>query len=127
MEILVVVAILVVLAGTGGVYYIRYLDGAKRDAAHSQIKVLDDVVQTYYINNNDYPASLDILAQPQGDGARPYLEQNALVDPWGRKYQYAHPGSRNTMTGKPDIWTDGPRPGDQAGQIGNWSKTATTH
>ena len=40
MELLVVVALLVVLAGTGGVIYMNYLEGAKEDVAKSQVQVL---------------------------------------------------------------------------------------
>ena len=47
MEVLVVVAILVVLAGVGGVVYIKYLDKAKEDAARTQIKVLDEAVMAH--------------------------------------------------------------------------------
>lgn len=122
MEVLVVVAILVVLAGTGGVIYMRYLDDAKKDTARMQTQTLGQVVDTYYLKKGDYPQSLEMLTQSL-DGGPPYLEPSALIDPWGRQYQYAHPGQHHVNTGKPDIWSAGPRPGDAAGIIGNWSMT----
>src|SRR4051812_17072355 len=88
MEVLVVVAILVVLAGTGGVVYIRYLEDAKKDQARIQLQAPTTAVETYQVKNGDYPASLAALTQPQPDGSKPYLEPSALVDPWGRPYQY---------------------------------------
>lgn len=120
MEVLVVVAILVVLAGTGGVIYIRYLDDAKKDQARIQVQTLTKAAETFQIRNGDYPPSLALLAQPQADGSKPYLEQTALIDPWGRPYEYAHPGQHHALTGKPDVWSHGPNPGDPNGAIGNW-------
>jgi len=122
MEMLVVVAILVVLAGVGGIYYMRYLDEAKQDAARIQVMNLTKAAETFraasWNTDNAFPSSLEELARPQG-GVAPYLELSALVDPWGRPYQYQYPGQHNTL--KPDIWSDGPRPGDPASVIGNWS------
>jgi hypothetical protein len=85
---------------------------------------LTTTVETFYTKFHDYPANLLVLTQPMPDGGKPYLEAHALVDPWGREYRYVHPGQRNTLSGKPDIWSDGPRPGDPAGIIGNWPISA---
>lgn len=124
MEILVVVAILVVLAGTGGVYYMKYLDDAKKDVARTQVRTaLTQAADAYYIKYGDYPQSLQSLTQPTPDGGKASLEPSALRDPWGREYQYAYPGQHHTSTGKPDIWSTGPRPGDPNGMIGNWDAT----
>jgi general secretion pathway protein G len=123
MEVLVVVMILVVLLGTGGVIYIRYLEESRKDAARMQIGSLTQVAETYLIKYGSYPPNLASLTQPMADGSKPYLEPSALLDPWGREYQYAAPGSHHTTTGKPDIWSQGPNPGDASSIIGNWSAT----
>jgi general secretion pathway protein G len=120
MEMLVVVAILVVLAGTGSVIYMRYLDDAKKDRARIDVRMLTQVVETYQVKHSDFPPSLAVLTQPEPDGSKPYLEHGALLDPWGREYQYAFPGQHHALTGKPDIWSLGPRAGDASGMIGNW-------
>jgi general secretion pathway protein G len=120
MEMLVVVAILVVLAGAAVPIYFRYLDQAKVDTARVNCKVLSDQCQAYKLKNGDFPPSLDILAQPQADGSPPYLEPQSLRDPWGRPYEYAPQGQHNALLQKPDIWSQGPRPGDPNGMIGNW-------
>jgi hypothetical protein len=43
----------------------------------------------------------------------------ALVDPWGRKFQYdstkLHPN-----TDRPLIWSEGPNPGQPGSKISNW-------
>jgi len=115
MEVLVVVAILVVLAGTGGVIYMQSLEDAKRDLALSKAKELTGVVERYALRHGgEYPPSLDILTQPTESG-KPYLEVEMLVDPWGKPYQYV-PSGPNHNGVKPDIFTT-----TQTGvQIGNW-------
>jgi len=118
MELLVVVAILVVLAGAAVPLYMKYLDDAKRQMAWTNAKTLEKVADTYKIKNGDYPTSLQELAVPGADG-KPYIEQKDLLDPFGHEYQYAYPGQHSTV-GKPDIWSTGANPNDPNGLIGNW-------
>jgi len=116
MEMLVVVAIIVMLAGLGGYYYIKQLDTAKQSTARTQVKTtLTQAVETYYIQHNStYPPSLDALLMPDDFGG-PYLKTaDALRDPWGHPYQY-DPNGTNNAGRQPDIWAQSP-----AGPIGNW-------
>jgi general secretion pathway protein G len=117
MEMLVVVAIIVMLAGLGGYYYIKQLDQAKRSTAKNQVKTtLTTAVESYYIDHNsNYPASLDVLLVGDDQGYGPYLKTaDALRDPWGNPYHY-DPNGPNNAGRQPDIWSDSPQ-----GQIGNW-------
>src|SRR5262245_54252188 len=66
MEVLVVVAILVILAGGSFVVVMRYLDDAKIDRARMDIKSLEKVVESYKLRHGEYPAALAVLAQPEG-------------------------------------------------------------
>jgi general secretion pathway protein G len=116
MEVLVVVAILVILAGVGGVMYMRYLDDARVSKAKIDIKTIADVVETFKLKNNEYPNSLVILTQPQDDGPA-YLEAAAIVDPWNQQY-VIEPNTLNPATGKPLIYSNGPAGGGQP--IRNW-------
>jgi len=68
MEMLVVVAIIVVLAGAGGVIYMRNLEDAKKSTARSKCKLLAQQVAAYQLKNGDYPASLQALTQRTADG-----------------------------------------------------------
>jgi general secretion pathway protein G len=120
LEMMVVVAILVVLAGTGGVIYLRFLEDARKDTAKSQTRILAQTVAAYQVKYGEYPPSLEALTQPTADGGKPYLETSALIDPWGRAYQYAVPGSHHPSTGEPDIWSQGPNVADPNGMLGNW-------
>jgi len=119
MELLVVVAILVVLAGVGGVVYLNIQESNYKDAARIQIRALEDACKVYKSKHGDFPEALAELTvqQPNGDG--PLLEPSVLNDPWGRPYQYNKQGN-NAQYNKPDIWSDGPRPGDASSQIANW-------
>ena len=118
MELLVVVALLVVLAGTGGVIYMNYLEGAKEDVAKSQVQVLTEAAQMYQIKTGSYPPDLNTLTQPTADGKAASLEVSALIDPWQRPYQYQYPGQHHPGQNKPDVWSTG-HDGNQ--QIGNWT------
>ncbi len=117
MEVLVVVAILVILAGTGGVIYMNVLEGGKEDIARSQVQALTQAAEIYRLNNTDYPANLAVLTQATNSKAA-ILEPSALFDPWGREYVYRYPGQNHPGTNKPDIWSGGK---DGNAQIGNWS------
>jgi general secretion pathway protein G len=122
MEVLVVVAILVVLMGTGGVVYMKYLDDAKKDVAKMGVTELDRAVQAWKVNprnpGGDYPTDLQVLTQPQDDSPA-VLEAKALIDPWNRPYVY-EAGNRHPLTHRPHIYSNGPNPGNAAGRISNW-------
>lgn len=117
MEMLVVVAILVVLAGIGGYYYLQHVDDAKKDAAAMQVKTLTKAAQAYKLHNDDFPQSLDQLLVKSPSGKGPYLEDaDALIDPWGQPYRYDKMGARNNGL-KPDIYSESVH-----GVIGNWAQ-----
>jgi len=116
MEMMIVVAIIVVLAGVGGVIYTKAMDDAKRGAAKVQAKTLAEAAMQYNLRYGEYPPNLETLAQQTADGGRPYLEPQALIDPWQRPYQYQVPGSHHASSGYPDVWATGPT----GEQIGNW-------
>lgn len=116
LEILVVVAIIVVLAGVGGMIMLPQVDEAKKKTALSNVRgALTNAAQGYKLSNGNYPDSLAALTQPQPNGGPPLLEPDAVVDPWTKPYQYDPNGPRNGGN-KPDIWTQSPK-----GEIiGNW-------
>jgi general secretion pathway protein G len=118
MELLVIVAILVVLAGAAVPMYLKYLDDAKRDMAWNNAKTLEHVCDTYNIKMGTYPNQLTELTVRDSNG-RPYIEEKDLLDPFGKPYEYAYPGQHSTV-GKPDIWSMGK---DGNLQIGNWMNT----
>jgi prepilin-type N-terminal cleavage/methylation domain-containing protein len=86
-EMLIVVAIIVVLAGIGGAILIPQLDKAKESAAKIQAKAVAAECEKWYADYDDYPTTVDQLIQgDEKNGNRPRMEQNAVLDPWGQKY-----------------------------------------
>jgi general secretion pathway protein G len=88
-EVLVVVAILVILAGVGIVAYMRYLEDAKKTQAQLQCKSLAEACEAYYLNpqsGNSYPTSWQDLLVPFGGtgGSISFLKngQRDITTPW---------------------------------------------
>jgi general secretion pathway protein G len=100
MEVMVVAAILVILAGVGSIALFRYIDDARESTAKVQIATIEKACVAYKTNHGDYPASLDVLLQPEG-GKAAYLEEKDITDPWNNRFVY-DPQTRNA-TGKPHI------------------------
>jgi len=119
MEMLIVVAIIVILAGTGGFYLMGAFGDAQKSIAQTKTKSLTDACNAYKLKHNgQYPDSLETLLQADAKGG-PWLEdRDALKDPWEKTYLYDRTGPRNNGR-KPDIWTVGP----DGVEVGNWPAT----
>src|SRR5438552_18222927 len=84
MEMLVVVAIIVALAGLGGYYFMGQLEASKESTAQVQARTIQQAVETYQIDHSTFPPTLDVLLQRDADGKGLYLKsRDALLDPWG--------------------------------------------
>jgi prepilin-type N-terminal cleavage/methylation domain-containing protein len=106
LEVLVVVAILVILAGVAGVAVFGYLDNAKVDTARTQCDFFEKQCKAFFVRNNRLPQGLQELVQPQ-DGSRPLVDGglSALQDPWGAgQYILEDSGSVDPVTGQPDFF-----------------------
>ena len=92
LEVLVVVAILVILAGVGVVATTRYLEDARKAKAQLACQGLSQSIDLYIKNpantNSEPPTQLSDLLNPPFGGTG-YLKngQQDLVDPWGQQYQ----------------------------------------
>jgi general secretion pathway protein G len=118
MEVMIAAAILVILAGVGGIIIFRQLDEAKISAAQVGTKELEKACELYKARHGDWPEALQVLAMPEGS-LPAVLEERALIDPWQRPYGY-EPGTLNPNTHKPLIYSGGPNPGDPNSRISNW-------
>lgn len=86
-EVLVVVAILVILAGVATVGLLRYLDDAKINNARLNAQNIQKAMKAFRVNTDqDFPRDPYLLIG--GDGGRSYLEggEKAITDPWGKRY-----------------------------------------
>lgn len=125
-EVLLVLVILVLLAATAVPLYSSYQRQANKNAAKSQVGMMETALDGYQLNIGNYPPGLDALFQPPADLPNPakwegpYLKGNMIpLDPWGNEYLYKFPGDRNPQTY--DLWSVGPDMADGTDDdIGNW-------
>jgi len=96
LEVLVVVAIIVMLAGVGGYLVVQRYEESKVSRAKMDVHGLAKQIEQYKISFHEYPASMEQLAQPR-DGNAPMVRADALYDPWGKPYQMQLPDGGNTF------------------------------
>jgi len=94
-ELLVVIMIISLLAVFVAPRMYRGLGKAKRDIARSQMSIVENAIQNFYIDCERYPeqsAGLEELISEPEDVAEkwngPYLKRSEIRDPWGNEYQY---------------------------------------
>lgn len=116
MEMLVVAAIILVLAGVGAYYLMPRVDETKEKRAKIDVTGLTQMAESYKLNNDDYPPTLHALTEMQPGGGAPFVEPGGILDPWGQPYLYDPTGPNNRGL-KPDIWCNRPN-----GPIGNWTR-----
>lgn len=99
LELLVVLVILGLVTAFAAPQVIKYMSGAKIDAAGIQIERLSGVLDLYRLEVGRYPdesEGLEALLEKPTDAERwngPYIKKaNSLLDPWGRPYLYRYPG-----------------------------------
>jgi general secretion pathway protein G len=102
MEIMLVLAILVVLASASGLAYQAIRKRAMISTAKDGIRTMEMAVGGYLSDNNELPASLDVLFVPKGQQGETYLDAPPL-DPWGMPYNFV-PGTAEDF----EITSNGP-------------------
>lgn len=122
-ELLLVLIILALIGGLVLPNIIGRAEGAKVKAASSQIDRLAMAVETFYMDTNSFPDTLDALVE-EGNGVAgwngPYVKKTILKDPWGREYVYQYPGEKGQFD-IASLGADG-QPGgeDTNADISNW-------
>jgi len=117
-ELLVVLLILALIAAFAVPRVMKYLGGARGNAAAIQIERLGGILDLYRLDVGRYPRTdegLQALFEAPTDAERwngPYVKKaNSLIDPWGKPYEYVSPGDH----GEYDLFTlgaDGANGGD---------------
>ncbi len=103
-ELMVVIVILGLLAGLILPRFIGQSDTAKRQAAKTQMALLESALKMYKLDNGSYPTTeqgLKALVEPPTSGNLPknwrkggYLEKGKVPkDPWKNEFIYVSPGS----------------------------------
>jgi len=98
-EVLLVLAILVVVAGFVTFNVIGVADEANKKAAKVQIASLSSFVNTYRLTVGSFPSSLDALYTQPSDlqDVSKWTQLSAKPippDPWGRAYEFKIDGSK---------------------------------
>lgn len=103
-EILVVIVVIGLLAALVAPNVFRHIDDAKTASARSQIEMFVAALDTYRLDNGQYPASSqglealrrEPLSEPRPRAWRgPYLRREIPLDPWGNAFVYRSPGEAN--------------------------------
>jgi len=104
LEILVVMAIIVMIAGVGGYYVFQRYEEAKVGRAKTDVRALAGQVDIYRLNNDDNPpGNIEALAQQQPNGGDSLVPPDKCLDPWGKPYQL------DVSSGKARVFTTSPR------------------
>ncbi len=99
-ELLIVMAILGMLAVMVAPNLFNQADGARRDAALSQISAIASALDTYRLDVGQYPDELQGLMENTANRASwngPYLNNDVPRDPWGFEFQYSVDGNTYTL------------------------------
>src|SRR5262245_45983338 len=107
MEMMVVVAIIVALAGIGIFYFAGQADEGNKTRVKADIKSIEQAATVYKTQHGGmWPPDLQTLLTRDDQGNGPYLRNDeSILDPWGKQYQYD--ASCNNNGGRaPDVWCD---------------------
>lgn len=94
-EVLAVVVILGLIAGTLTLTFRGQIGRAKRELAKTGIGVIVNAIETYSIETGSVPTmreGLDALTNAPSGRGEPYLKHDKTTDPWGNPYVYISPG-----------------------------------
>ncbi len=123
-ELMVVIVIISLLAGVALPTVMDKIGKAKIGTAKSQIVIIEQAIDDYFLDTGKLPTSLDNLMENSESIKKwkgPYLKRKIPKDPWGNKYVLNIPGEY----GKYDILSygaDGASGGEEDNRdIGNWT------
>lgn len=88
-EIMVVIAIMGIVMAIAGVNVMRRFEKAKIDTTKTQIKVIEQALDQYYLENGEYPSGEQGMQKLVEDE---YLKKSPK-DGWKREFHYASPGN----------------------------------
>ncbi|MBI1917870.1 MAG: type II secretion system protein GspG [Planctomycetes bacterium] len=117
MEMLIVVAIIVILAGVGTFYILPQFGKAKEDTARIKAYNVAKALTAFYKDHDgNWPGSIEALTVKDEYGG-PYIGAEGLTDPWGKTYQIDISG-QNHNGAEPDVFTTSP----DGKVLGNWGR-----
>jgi len=118
MEMLIVVAIIVALAGIGAFYVLPQLKTSKEKIAKVGAVNVEKALTAYYTDHQAYPNELILLSQRDEHGG-PYIDPDGLSDPWGQPWAWDVSQNNHFGGAKPEVSTTSPESGNA---IRNWGR-----
>ncbi|WP_108947134.1 type II secretion system major pseudopilin GspG [Shewanella halifaxensis] len=112
-ELLIVIVIIGLLASLVAPAMFSKVSSSQIKTASAQMQMFQTALDTYRLDNGDYPDSLDELRKsdkPTWDG--PYLPKALPLDPWGNPYVYKKPGEDGNAYYMASLGKDG-QPGGE--------------
>lgn len=115
-ELMIVLAILVLLAGLVLPRLLSQQDKADRQTTQTQLANFKQALNMYKVDNRSYPNTEEGLAalfkKPEDETRGrnwegPYMDETLPVDPWGNDYGYEYPPTEGAGD-FPNIWSFGP-------------------
>jgi general secretion pathway protein G len=103
MELLVVMVILVLLAGTVTLLLVGRVEEGRHARAVSDVETLGSALDQFNLHCGRFPTSEEglnaLYVKPQSpdltNWAGPYIKKAVPLDPWNRPYIYVSPGAHN--------------------------------
>lgn len=91
-EVMLVLAILVIIAGMVGVGIMGARARALPKVAHTQLSSIETMLNLYLNEFGHFPTALGELRSPP-DGSAPIADKDIPPDPWGQQYNYQQTGN----------------------------------
>jgi general secretion pathway protein G len=102
-ELMVVMAVIVTLAGVGLVMYTNSVTRAKEATLKEDLFRLRDAIDQYYADKNKYPASLDALVEDKYIRAVPVDPFTNSPETWQTTPSEPEPGNLSAQPGIYDV------------------------
>ena len=126
-ELMVVIVIIGLLATVVAINVLPSQDRAMVGKARADISTLEQAIETYRLDNLDFPADLQALVAAPADLPRPErYRQGGYVrrlpeDPWGNPYGYRRQSNHGGQFDVFSLGADGKEGGEgNDADLGNW-------
>ncbi|MBO8137645.1 MAG: type II secretion system protein GspG [Desulfotomaculum sp.] len=107
LELMVVVLIIGLLAGFAAPNFTGQYEKAKIGRTKAELKSMQNLVELYLIENEEYPSTGEFEKLMQDNGYPHW--GSSMADPWGGAYHYQiDEGSKDSYV----LWSEGPTSGD---------------